>query len=176
MYIFKKNLCKQCFWPSLMEYVLCLKQNRSAPKLLYSINFFVAFLKCTVWVVVGHKHQCAFFFLVYFFDQVLEGKGVISPPFTVEKNKKTSVLNLHKIEPKRGMEEVWSERPDIWLFSFLWRGLKTQYSHAYHFFFSQMLDLLGNGEGTHQNQVAIYLETYFINKKKNMVELSFIYI
>lgn len=33
--------------------------------------------------------------------------------------------------------------------------------------------LAGYGEGTHQNQVAIYLETYFIRKNKE--KLSFIY-
>lgn len=52
------------------------KKLQSTPELLYSIEiFFVCFffLKGTVWGVVGHEHQCAFFCV--FFEKVLRGGG-----------------------------------------------------------------------------------------------------
>lgn len=137
---------------------------RSAPELLYSIEIFSK-KKCTVWGVVGHKHQCAFFCV--FFDKVLGRKGLIATSHTPEQSQNAETCT----ESSRSEASIPGGRVQIWSFSFLWRGLKTQYSHAHYF--SQKVGLAGYGEGTHQNQVAIYLETYFIRKNKE--KLSFIY-
>lgn len=151
-----------CFFP-LVWVVVSVKTKKapspakipSTPELLYSIDmFFFSFLNGTVWGVVGHKHQCAFFCDFFSPEGIGEGGVIVtSHIWTISNCRRETCM---PISQRRGWLEVWAVQ--IWLFSFLRRRLKTQQSARY---FSPRVP------GTQKNQVAIYLETYFIKKTKN---------
>lgn len=72
------------------------KKLQSTPELLYSIEIFFLFLflKGTVWGVVGHEHQCAFFLCI--FEKVLGREGLPQRVTHLSNLKNRDVQNLHE--------------------------------------------------------------------------------
>lgn len=165
----EKSFSAACFPSCLIGYLLYLlkkkkknlqkKNFKITPELLYSIEIFSKrySMGCS-------RSQAPMRLFLCIFDKVFGRKGLLQQ-VTHLNNLKTWTWELQEVELMQRLVR-----------GVIWKSLKfghlafyeEDWRHNIHMLtiFSQKVGLAGYGEGTHQNQVAIYLETYFIRKTR----------